>query len=347
MSKVSIIVPIYNAEKFLDKCINSVLNQTYDDYELILVNDGSTDKSEEICSKYCNTKKYDKNAKIKYIFQTNSGVSAARNKGIDIAEGEFITFVDSDDYLDEKYLDTMIKAQNNYNTDLTVCAYVNYSNNENKHICKAFPQTTFYCNEEIQKEVVPRIFYNNALSALANPICRLYKAEIIKKNNLRFKENLYYNEDKLFNYIYSQYIVNFVFLDVVLYYRLIHMQSAMRIFRENIYNDSLNAYIYFLEITKKYNVDMPKKTQNRYFIELFIQDIIKTNICHIKNYKEHKEKWSEYYNYIKQDKIYDIWNNLNLSDFENYNKWKIVYLFLKLHIPFMIDVMYKIKSIIK
>ena len=92
---------------------------------------------------------------------------------------------------------------------------------------------------------------------------------------------------------------------------------------------------------------MPKKTQNRYFIELFIQDIIKTNICHIKNYKEHKEKWSEYYNYIKQDKIYDIWNNLNLSDFENYNKWKIVYLFLKLHIPFMIDVMYKIKSIIK
>ena len=344
---ISIIIPVYNAEKFLDKCINSVLNQTYDDYELILVNDGSTDRSEEICSRYCNTKKYDKNIKIKYIFQTNSGVSAARNKGIDVAEGEFITFVDADDYLDEKYLDIMINAQNSYNTDLTVCAHVNYSYNGNKQICKAFPQKTFYCNKEIQKEVIPKIFFNSTFQILANPICRLYKTEIIKKNNLRFKENLYFNEDKLFNYVYAQYVINFIFLDIALYYRLIHMQSAMRIFRENIYDDSLKAYIYFLEITKEYNVDLPQKTQNRYFIELFIQDIIKTNICHIKNCKGHKEKWLEYYNYIKQDKIYDTWNNLKLSDFENRNKWKIVYLLLKLHAPFMIDVMYKIKSIIK
>ena len=96
MCKVSIIVPFYNAEKFLDKCINSVLKQTYDNYELILVNDGSTDGSQKICEKYCNTSEN----KIRYIYQNNAGVSSARNKGIDSAKGEFITFVDADDHID-------------------------------------------------------------------------------------------------------------------------------------------------------------------------------------------------------------------------------------------------------
>ncbi len=343
MCKVSIIVPFYNAENFLDKCISSVLKQTYNNYELILVNDGSTDGSQKIYEKYCNIP----DTKIRYIYQDNAGVSAARNNGINLAKGEFITFVDADDYLDENYLDIMVNTQNSYNADLTVCAHENYSNDGRKQVCRPFLSNTFCCGKEILEKIIPKIFYNDDLQLLTNPCCRLYKTEIIKNNGIFFNQSIAYNEDKLFNYIYSQYVTSFAFINNVLYYRLIHFNSAMRIFRKNIYDESLKAYLYFLDITKKYNVDISSKIKKVYFIELFIQDIIRTNICHVKNVNRYKHRWTEYYNFIKQDKIYDTWNNLKLSDFKNCNKWKIVYLFLKLHIPFMIDAMFKINNITK
>ena len=93
--KVSIIVPIYNSEKFMDKCINSILNQTLKEIEIILVNDGSTDRSEFICKKYENI-----DNRIKLISKKNGGVSSSRNYGVSIANGEFITFVDSDDFIE-------------------------------------------------------------------------------------------------------------------------------------------------------------------------------------------------------------------------------------------------------
>ena len=108
MPKISIIVPIYNVEKYLDKCIKSILNQSFEDFELILVNDGSTDSCGVICDKY---KKLD--GRITVIHKANGGLSSARNAGIDIARGEYIGFVDSDDYIHEKMYEILYNnAQN-------------------------------------------------------------------------------------------------------------------------------------------------------------------------------------------------------------------------------------------
>ena len=96
MAIISIIVPVYNAEKYLSRCIDSILRQTFADFELILVNDGSSDKSKEICEKYLES-----DPRIKLINQENSGVSAARNTGLDNASGEYIGFVDSDDFIEK------------------------------------------------------------------------------------------------------------------------------------------------------------------------------------------------------------------------------------------------------
>ena len=102
MPEISIIVPVYNAENYLDNCIKSILNQTFEDFELILVNDGSTDKSSHICNYY---KKID--SRIKLINKKNGGVSSARNKGLEVAIGKYIGFVDSDDYIHPKMYETL------------------------------------------------------------------------------------------------------------------------------------------------------------------------------------------------------------------------------------------------
>ncbi|MBT2678821.1 glycosyltransferase [Bacillus sp. ISL-35] len=115
---ISVIVPVYNVEKFLPRCIESILNQTYNDLELILVNDGSPDNCAEICNQY---EKQD--ARIRVIHKKNGGVSSARNSGIEAATGEFILFVDSDDYLDLNMCEVLMHNQEQTNCDIVICGY--------------------------------------------------------------------------------------------------------------------------------------------------------------------------------------------------------------------------------
>ncbi len=116
--KVSIIIPIYNAENHLDKCISSASRQTHEDIEIILVNDGSTDSSEKICRSFC-----DKNSRIRLINCENAGVSAARNKGLDIASGSLITFIDSDDYVESDYVEYLVNLITQSNSDIACCQH--------------------------------------------------------------------------------------------------------------------------------------------------------------------------------------------------------------------------------
>ena len=115
--KLSIIIPVYNSEKYLDKCLTSIINQNYKNIEIILINDGSKDNSKKIINKYLkNNKKV-----IKYIEQENSGQAHARNRGLEIATGELITFVDSDDYVLPEIYEEMIKTLTKTNADIVMC----------------------------------------------------------------------------------------------------------------------------------------------------------------------------------------------------------------------------------
>lgn len=113
--KVSVIVPIYNVEKYLGRCVDSILNQNFKDFELILVNDGSTDSSGKICEQY-----KDVDQRIKVIYKENGGLSDARNFGIDIATGEYFTFIDSDDYIGENYLKYLVEMAEKYDVDISI-----------------------------------------------------------------------------------------------------------------------------------------------------------------------------------------------------------------------------------
>lgn len=120
---ISIIIPVYNAERYLENCLNSVINQTYSKLEIILVNDGSTDNSVEICEKY-----EKKDNRIKVFNQQNKGGAAARNFGILNSKGKFISFIDSDDWVDNRYIEILYNNIVNLKADLSVCGYQEVSN---------------------------------------------------------------------------------------------------------------------------------------------------------------------------------------------------------------------------
>ena len=129
MCKISIIIPIYNSEKYLTHCLDSILKQTYQDFEVILVNDGSTDNSAKICDNYTIT-----DARFKVIHKQNQGVSIARNTGISYAKGEYISFIDSDDWIENDYLKNMINVADSSSDIIISGAICDYTDKQSKKL---------------------------------------------------------------------------------------------------------------------------------------------------------------------------------------------------------------------
>lgn len=186
---VSIVIPVYNPGEALKRCIESVLNQSYQNIEVILVNDGSTDTSGLICRKYSA-----KDRRIVYIEQTNAGVSVARNNGIAIASGEFISFIDSDDYVDVDYIECMIKAVKKSKADIVIQGLKSFRNGVLEKT-EQFESASLYVSS-LSEAVFDKIFY------YCGPYCKLFKSAIIKKYDIRFPVDLAYGEDAVFYYEY-------------------------------------------------------------------------------------------------------------------------------------------------
>ena len=191
MPKISIIVPVYNSDSFLGLCLDSILSQTFKDYEVILVDDGSTDRSGFICDNYAA-----KDRRFNVFHKRNGGVSSARNLGIDNATGEWIYFVDADDLLYDYTLEAFVNRISS-NIDSVCGGYVRIEEKNGGII-----QYSSSRNYEVQVEREDALidFYEHSYGDLFNGYLwnRLLKADIIKSNNLKFKEDVYIKEDGLF-----------------------------------------------------------------------------------------------------------------------------------------------------
>ncbi|MBF2708186.1 glycosyltransferase family 2 protein [Flavobacterium soyangense] len=204
MPKVSIIVPIYNAEKHLRRCIDSILSQKYEDFELILVNDGSKDSSGFICEEYGLRDK-----RIKVILKENGGASSARNVGLNTAIGEYTAFSDSDDWMEEEWLSAMM--ENIGNTDLVIAGYVNHEGDE--VVNKPLPLVT-YSEGEI----------GDACFTLLNSFqmgflwSMLFRSSIIKSNHIIMDENMTFQEDLDFILRFLTYSNSFKTIDSCQYH---------------------------------------------------------------------------------------------------------------------------------
>lgn len=205
---ISVIVPIYNAEHYLKDCIISIINQTIYDLEIILINDGSTDKSGEICDHFSSNDR-----RIISIHQANLGVSAARNKGLQVAKGKYIAFVDSDDILPKDAYENLLKL---IKEDHLVIGQVQMISEDGK----LQNYSSFGKREMSQEEFLKELFLEKKLPYLGYPVDKLYFRHIIEKNHLRFNEKIRLNEDRLFVLTYLIHCKGAVFCkDVVYYYR--------------------------------------------------------------------------------------------------------------------------------
>ena len=207
---VSIITPVYNSEKFLKKCIDSILNQTYSNFELILVDDGSADKSPQICDEYAR-----KDSRIVVIHQKNQGQAVARNKALDICKGDYISFIDSDDYVNPQMLEVLMYTMQQSEADIAVCDYVqgcdtdfNWNENDIVNDFTLFDGKTFLYNCIIGKTGKHWVLCDKLYKKKCFDDIRLPEGRIYEDNATVYKLIYMANKVTYFNNVLYYYFTN-------------------------------------------------------------------------------------------------------------------------------------------
>lgn len=235
---LSIIVPIYNAEAYLEKCVMSLLQQTYGNIEIILVNDGSKDRSGALCDQLSNL-----DNRVKVIHQNNEGVSVARNKGLKYANGSFVGFVDADDYIDFLMYQKMIECIKRSNADVVYCDLKNVDNNDfEKEVDTIYSITA---SSLLSVDTIKA----KQLIEIAGSVCRgLFRKNIVENYNIRFSKELKFSEDRLFNLLYLSNIKKIYYLKEALYYRLVDNATTVQRYHENHFEAVKKAYESVLQL---------------------------------------------------------------------------------------------------
>lgn len=204
--KISVVVPVYNVEKYLEQCLNSIINQTFKDIEIICINDGSTDGSLEILREY-----EQKDSRIRLINKENEGISAVRNQGMELAQGEYISFIDSDDWIEENYLEALYTAAKKYDSDIACSNIIRVTGK--RHRKKIIYKKEEFTTESDKKNELTKVPIN---SYVWN---KIYKRESLLKSGVKFPVGRVY-EDVVWC-IKAIYYLNGVVTvpDAVYYYR--------------------------------------------------------------------------------------------------------------------------------
>lgn len=256
MPVISIIIPVFNSEKYLKQCIESVINQTYADFELLLINDGSTDYSGEICDEYAL-----KDNRIKVFHQKNAGVSAARNLGLNHALGEWITFVDSDDYVGIDFL-------KDFDLEYDLILLNTYKSVDDKLIkFLNFDNSVHELDDFLNKF---RLYPN-----FSAPWAKYFKREIILNNKIKFNIELNYGEDTLFNLTYLKFAKKILTTNKAYYYYR-DTENGLSKAKFNYNNDKLFFFKTEEALIKINNVHFLKNNIKfslvRYFFAIYVSD---------------------------------------------------------------------------
>lgn len=236
--KISVIVPIYNSEKYLRRCINSILCQTYSNLEIILINDGSTDNSKAICEEYVH-----KDSRIKFISKKNTGVSDTRNIGIEKSTGKYIGFVDSDDVIKKNMFEILYTNITKYNADLSACE-INIKNKKYDNSKKVISNNRFL--KFMLEENGPQGYLWN----------KLYKKSIIEENKILLDTSIHICEDLLFNCKYLEKSSKVIYEKTDLYIYIDRKDSASNKEFDYKWVTILDAYEKMKEIYKNKENDI-------------------------------------------------------------------------------------------
>lgn len=245
--KVSIIIPVYNAERFLNDCLDSVLKQTYDNIEIILVDDGSIDNSLSIC---LNIEAADE--RVKVISSQNRGPSSARNIGIKHATGSLIQFIDSDDLIARNMVSRLVEVMHNNNNDLVVCGYkIVYPDSDKKVEINRFMEEEINIDSYRLGEITGRLFEKKLLNSCCN---KMYKKDIIVSNEVKFNEKMKIGEDLIFNIDYLRSCKTRISITKDSLYLYLHREidSLTRSYKKGYFENQLYQFEYLLTFLKQY-----------------------------------------------------------------------------------------------
>lgn len=232
--KVSVIIPVYNVERYIQRCLDSVVNQTLDNIQIILVNDGSKDSSGKICLEYA--EKYDN---ISYYFQENAGSAAARNAGLDHAEGEYIGFVDADDWIEpDMYRELYDAAKGNSDADIVMCRVFEDECPGSKDYI--FLREGYFSRDQIKEEIIPYMLPSvmpagNFRSIRWSNVIRLYRRSLIENNHIRSCEGVSNCEDLGFLAECTLKASGYYYLPKSLYHNVVNVASQSRNYVANMW----------------------------------------------------------------------------------------------------------------
>lgn len=311
---ISIIVPVYNIEKYIRKCIESIINQTYKNLEIILVDDGTPDNSGKICDEYA---KIDK--RIKVIHKQNGGVSSARNVGLENALGEYVSFIDGDDYISDRFCEKLLQKIKEENADCIACGYYRVYDNKTEKIVSSKP----YVLKEI--EYLEQILF--VQKGLGFSHMKLWRKDSI--NNIRFNENLKVAEDAYFGIQASSNIKKFYMINEPLYNYRFNEKSLVISYNKNYMNNYLEAMILtkdYIEKNYKNNKSILEKLNN--YISYHVLLIV-VNYCFTpENGLTIKEQIEEL---KKVCKIKEFENSIKKSSYEGFSITRKIALFTLKH----------------
>lgn len=235
---ISIVIPVYNAEKYLEQCLNSITNQTYKNFEVILVNDGSIDHSESICMDFVKV-----DTRFKYFTKVNGGASSARNLGLDNAQGKYITFIDADDWVDENHLEVLINNIKENNSDMAVSSIKKFDNVSRFKFRVYSNQEKYLLNyNKLNREeflvILPKLIHASNSYKIA--VSKLFKKELVM--DIRFDESIVYGEDLDFFFKIYNNISIISCVDEVTYVYRRHNESTSSKFNQQYAEQELLIY---------------------------------------------------------------------------------------------------------
>lgn len=251
---VSVIVPVYNSEKYISRCIDSILNQENISLEIIIIDDGSNDGSLNICKAY-----EQKHKNICVVASKNNGPAAARNKGIVGARGKYVTFVDSDDYISKDMYSKMFSLARSSCADVAICGFMKTSTNEKSvsYLSKLLVPNKIYKDKEITN-VILKSYYNGIDIVIPSLCNKLYRTNILKENKLLIDENYVRAEDYWFNFEVFKLVKSVVYINEPYYNYWNNENSVMHTYRENQFEQSTKTHEKLLEYNKTFNFDIDK-----------------------------------------------------------------------------------------
>lgn len=286
MKSLSIIVPVYNGEAFLERCVDSILKQTYTDFEIVLVDDGSTDNSLELCRKY-----EQKDQRIVVLHKQNEGLVAARKSGLTVSKGKYIGFVDCDDYVDDNMYSDLMAAALEHNSDIAIGGIIiDYSDRSSK-LYNILPEG-FYDSDRIKSEIYSAIPFHSGFvkyGIIPGVVVKVFKREILEKALPNVFDNINIGEDIA---ITSYSLLNAQSVSIVnsaAYHYIQDHQSMIRGFNPNRFEKICNLY----ECLSKINNPLYQSK-----LDLYISYLIYSNVAECAQQSNADKKDIE--KYIKQ-----------------------------------------------